>query len=153
MKKFIKEHYILVIIGILSILFLVFTFIGFRKMYFTSNGDVYGDRLEGIEKVPIKDDVLDKVKKELLDSGKVETVTVRLQGKIVYFTIDYKEDVSVDQAREIATKTLTEFTEEQKKFYDFSYFLTQSKVTDNENYPTMGNKHPKNATIAWLRNR
>lgn len=153
MKKFIKEHYILVIIGILSIVFLVFTFISFRKMYFTSNGDVYGDRLEGIEKVPIKDDVLDKVKKELLDSGKVETVTVRLQGKIVYFTIDYKEDVSVDQAREIATKTLTEFTEEQKKFYDFSYFLTQSKVTDSENYPTMGNKHPKNATIAWLRNR
>lgn len=153
MKKFIKEHYILVIIGILSIVFLVFTFIDFRKMYFTSNGDVYGNRLEGIEKVPIKDDVLDKVKKELLDSGKVETVTVRLQGKIVYFTIDYKEDVSVDQAREIATKTLTEFTEEQKKFYDFSYFLTQSKVTDSENYPTMGNKHPKNATIAWLRNR
>ena len=59
----------------------------------------------------------------------------------------------MDQAREIATKTLTEFTEEQKKFYDFSYFLTQSKVTDSENYPTMGNKHPKNATIAWLRNR
>ena len=72
MKKFIKEHYILVIIGFLAILFLVFIFIGFRKMYFTSNGDVYGNRLEGIEKVPIKDDVLDKAKKELLDSEKVE---------------------------------------------------------------------------------
>lgn len=153
MKKFIKEHYILVIIGVLAIVFLVFTIIGFRDMYFTSNGDVYGNRLEGIEKVPILDDVLDKVKKELLDSGKVEDVTIRLQGKIVYFTIDYKEDVSVDQAREIATKTLTEFTEEQKKFYDFSYFLTQSKVTDSENYPTMGNKHPKNATISWLKDR
>ena len=153
MKKFIKEHYILVIIGFLVILFLVFIFIGFRKMYFTSNGDVYGNRLEGIEKVPIKDDVLDKAKKELLDSEKVENVTIRLQGKIVYFTIDYKEDVSIDQAKEIATKTLTEFTEEQKKFYDFSYFLTQSKVKDSDSYPTMGNKHPKKATIAWLKNR
>ena len=153
MKKFIKEHYILVIIGFLVILFLVFIFIGFRKMYFTSNGDVYGNRLEGIEKVPIKDDVLDKAKKELLDSEKVENVTIRLQGKIVYFTIDYKEDVSIDQAKEIATKTLTEFTEEQKKFYDFSYFLTQSKVKDSDSYPTMGNKHPKYATIAWLKNR
>lgn len=153
MKKFIKEHYILVIIGFLVILFLVFIFIGFRKMYFTSNGDVYGNRLEGIEKVPIKDDVLDKAKKELFDSEKVENVTIRLQGKIVYFTIDYKEDVSIDQAKEIATKTLTEFTEEQKKFYDFSYFLTQSKVKDSDSYPTMGNKHPKNATIAWLKNR
>ena len=91
--------------------------------------------------------------KELLDSEKVENVTIRLQGKIVYFTIDYKEDVSIDQAKEIATKTLTEFTEEQKKFYDFSYFLTQSKVKDSDSYPTMGNKHPKNATIAWLKNR
>ena len=107
MKKFIKEHYILVIIGFLAILFLVFIFIGFRKMYFTSNGDVYGNRLEGIEKVPIKDDVLDKAKKELLDSEKVENVTIRLQGKIVYFTIDYKEDVSIDQAKEIDTKTLS----------------------------------------------
>ena len=132
MKKFIKEHYILVIIGFLVILFLVFIFIGFRKMYFTSNGDVYGNRLEGIEKVPIKDDVLDKAKKELLDSEKVENVTIRLQGKIVYFTIDYKEDVSIDQAKEIATKTLTEFTEEQKKFYDFSYLFRMKEEGNTE---------------------
>lgn len=153
MKKIIKEHYILIIIGFLSIIFLAFIAIGFKKMYFTSDGDVYGDRLEGIDKVPIEEETKKQVKKELEESGKVESVSIRTQGKIVYFTIDYKEDTSVDQAKEIATKTLTCFTDEQKSFYDFSYFLTQNKVEDNENFPTMGNKHPKNATISWLNNR
>lgn len=150
MKKYIEEHKLLVIIGVLSLVFLVFIIIGFKNMYFSSDGDVYGNRLEGINKVKIKDEEINNAKKELTDTEKVSDVKVKLQGKIVYFTIKFKEEVSIDQAKEMATKTLTHFSDEEKSFYDFNYTLTQESKDEGNNFPTMGSKHPKVSTIVWI---
>lgn len=152
MKKFIKNHYILIIISIILLVFLIFIAIGFKKMYFSSDGDVYGNRLEGINDVLIENETLENVKKELNDNPKVESAKIRIQGKIVYFTIDYKEDASLNEAKEIATKTLVGFTDKQKAFYDFNYFLTQNSVSENESFPITGSKHPKNTTVHFINN-
>jgi len=149
MKNYIKEHKLLCIIAVISFIFLIVIIIGIRNIYFKTDGDVYGNRLDDIKNIKVEKETLKKVEDELLATEKVNEVKTRTQGKIIYIQIDYKEDVSMDQAKEIATKTLLQFSDEQKNEYDFSYTLTQKNVEETP-FPTMGNKHPKNSTIVWV---
>ena len=52
-------------------------------------------------------------------------VSVRLQGRIVYTTITYTKETSIDKAKEIATSTLKNYSEEEIAYYDISFILTQ----------------------------
>ena len=109
--------------------------------------DEYGDRLDGIEKVEIKKSVSDKLVSEIKDIESVKKVNYRLKGRLVYIEIMFNEDVSVENAKEIAAKSLEYFTDDQKAFYDFEFILTNEKET--EGYPELGSKHKSSDNIVW----
>ena len=79
----------------------------------------------------------------------VEEVNIRLQGKIVYTTIVLKADTPVNKAKEIASSTLDNYTEEELKYYDFSYFLKWN--TEEGMTVITGNKHNSLGTITWIK--
>ena len=81
---------------------------------------------------------------------KVNTASIRIQGKIIYVNIDYTKEVSLDNAKEIATKSLQNFTDDIKKFYDIQYLLTQKEDEESEVFPTMGSKNVTATTIVWI---
>lgn len=113
----------LAIIIALTIVLLLILLIIFLQMLIGGSSDKYGNRLDGIDKVKISNETFEGVKKEVTDTELTEDVSTRVQGKIVYTTITLKSDTSKDKAKEIASATLDNYSEDELKFYDFSFFL------------------------------
>lgn len=138
-----------IIIALGFILFLILLII-FFQMLIGGSSDKYGNRLDGINKVKISNETFEEVKKEVTDTELVEEVSTRLQGKIVYMTITLKSDTSKDKAKEIASATLDNYSEDELKFYDFSFFL-RWKGEEGDTVVT-GNKHHSLDSITWTNN-
>ncbi len=138
-----------IIIALGFILFLILLII-FFQMLIGGSSDKYGNRLDGIDKVKISNETFEEVKKEVTDTELVEDVSTRVQGKIVYMTITLKSDTSKDKAKEIASATLDNYSEDELKFYDFSFFL-KWKGEEGDTVVT-GNKHHSLDSITWTNN-
>lgn len=143
----IKRHKILTIICTLATIVIIIMMVVLFK-FFIGGNDKYGNRLDGIEKV----EVTSKEKKELTNALKeydeVTDASVRLQGKIIYINIKYKEKTSIDTAKKIATSTLENLDKKELKFYDIGYFLTSE---GEEKFYITGTKKPKLETISWIK--
>lgn len=133
----------------LAIVFLIIIIIITIQLLVGGSSNKYGNRLDGINKVKIASDTYKGVEEEVKENDGVEEVETRLQGKIVYTTITFSSDVSVDKAKEIASNTLDNYTEEELSFYDFSYFLKWKG--EEEDTVITGNKHHNKDTIAWVK--
>lgn len=144
-----KNKGLAIIITLTIVLFLILIVI-FLQMLLGGSSDKYGNRLDGIDKVKIGNDTFEEVKKELTDTELVEEVSTRIQGKIVYTTITLKSDTSKDKAKEIASATLDNYSEDELKFYDFSFFL-KWKGEEGDTVVT-GNKHHSLDSITWTNN-
>lgn len=153
MKKLIKKHMGLFIVGCFALILLLVMLIACFKMFIFSSSDKYGRRLDGIEDVVISDDTYNKVKDSVKENAEVVDASVRLQGKIVYTTITYTKETSIDKAKEIAAATLKNYSDEEIAYYDFSYILTQDfEETDEEkHFIVMGYKHPTVENISWTK--
>ncbi|MBP3765982.1 MAG: hypothetical protein J6G98_02225 [Bacilli bacterium] len=145
--NFIKKHKKLCIIGVVLVILIVLVMILLKSFSVDYSIDEYGDRLDGIEKVEIKKSESDKLVSEIKEIESVKNFNYRLKGRLVYIEIEFNEGVNVDNAKEIATKSLDYFTDKQKSFYDFEFILTNEKET--EGYPELGAKHKSSDSIVW----
>ena len=127
--KLIKRHKGLAIICLLTLVLIVMLLVIFSKMFFSNNKSEYGDRLEGI--VSVSSSTLEEVKGKIKDNDLVSSVTVRIQGKIIYTVITFSNEVKMDKAKEVATKSLTYYDEDVLKCYDFEFILTQEENEEN----------------------
>lgn len=149
-KKWAQRNKGFAIIIALSLILFIIILIIFMKMLLGGSKDKYGSRLEGIDEVIISSETFKSVKEEVTSTELAEEVSTRTQGKIVYTTIVLKSDTSKDKAKEIASNTLDNYSEEELKFYDFSFFLKwkgEEKTT-----VITGNKHHSLDTITWTNN-
>ena len=147
--KFIKKHSH-IIVGVIILIFLVIIGIMAKNFFFPSDTDVYyGTRLEGIEKVRIKDKTKEELKGIFKDSSK--SVNIRLAGRIIYVDVKLNEGVSIDTAKDLSNKTLEKLSEEEKKYYDVQFIIANESDTDH--FPIIGYKHHARTAISWTRNR
>lgn len=148
--EFLKKNKVTIVLGIvfLGIMIAAFACI-VRLVYPDSKKDLYGNRLDGIENVSIHEDKITEIKQTLIDTGKVNTVTYDLKGKLANFTIDVKKDTDKVSAKALSDKILTVFTEEQKNFYDFQIFLVCTEDEESELYPMIGYKHKTTVNFVW----
>ena len=148
-RKWIKNNKGFTIIILLALVLIIILTIIFISLLKNNSSSKYGNRLDGIEDVEIAKEVYDGVKEEIMATELVEEATIRLQGKIVYTTIVLKSDTEADKAKEIASNTLDNYTEEELKYYDFSYFL---KWNNEEDITVItGNKHTNMESITWIK--
>ena len=147
--NWIKNNVGFTIVIVLAIILVAILGVIFVKLMQGRSSDKYGNRLDGIEEVTIDKKTYDSVKEEVMATEVVEEVTTRLQGKIVYTTIVLKEDTSIDRAKEIASNTLDNYTEEELKYYDFSFFLKWNK--EDGSTVITGNKHRSLESITWIK--
>lgn len=147
--EWIKKNTGLFIVLILTFVLSIFIMVIFIKLLAGNSSDKYGNRLDGIEDVKIDNDTYDGVEAEIMDTGLATDAKVRLQGKIVYTTIILNGDTSISKAKEIASNTLDNYTDEELKFYDFSYFLKW----EGEESDTVitGNRHHDLDQITWVK--
>lgn len=149
-KKFIMENKGLFVVVVLFLLLITVVGILFISMFFGGSSDRYGNRLEGIEDVAINKEQLEEINVGIEEIEGVEDCSARIQGRIIYFTINYSNDVEVEDAKDIASITLEKFEEDELKYYDISYFLVQTSEEEEGGFVITGNKHPQIDTIGWI---
>lgn len=150
--KVIQRHKGLVIVCFLTLILLIVIGVIFSKMLFGDKASTYGDRLTGIVKLDAKID--DKITKDYLDKKEVSDITLRVQGKIIYVTINFQKGTKLDTAKEIATKVIEYYDEEAVDYYDFGFFLIEdTDQTDEKNtgFIVAGTKIPDKKGIKWTK--
>ena len=143
-----KKHKGLIIgLGVLLVL-AILAGIGIKKLVFPDDSkSKYGDRLDGIKEVPIKDETINDMKESFLKNENVISFDYILTGKIVKVTIKVKEETKQEDSKLLGDIILKNLSDDQKKFYDISYYVVCEK--ENDLYPIIGYKHRTNETFSW----
>ena len=146
--KFIKKN-INIILGVLILVLILGVGIFLKVMFFPSDSKViYGNRLEGIEKVKIKDSKIKDMKKAISDTSK--SVNIRIAGRIIYVDTVVNKDVNLETAKGYGNKILELLSEEEKNYYDVQLMIDKE---DSSQFPIIGYKHHANAAIIWTKDR
>ena len=154
MKKFFKwlkglilRHKILTLICLMAFTIIIVMLYIFFSLFIGTN-DKYGDRLKGIEKVQISKKTKSSIVEKLESKDEVTKASVRIQGKIIYINIKFKENVSVARAKEIAAISLEEFDKDEKSFYDIGFYLIGE---GEKGFKITGNKNARLDSISWIK--
>ena len=144
----------LVIWVLLGILFLCFALLGFGfwKYFYAGAGTTkYGDRLEDISSHPLSETLKEDIVKIYEGNENIGDITVTVEGKIVYITIDYKTALSKADAQNLAIKSLEPIGEGNLAYYDVQYILTYSAEVSEENinFPMFGSKSASSNKVVW----
>lgn len=147
--KFIKKNKSTIV----ALLIFVAVFAAFLilkdTIMFDENQAIYGDRLEGEEKVKVTQIEEDKVKDVLKDITK--NVDVKKNGRIVNIIAYTNPEMTLEEAKTIGDKALSVFSDGQKKFYDFQILIDNE--TNQEQFPIIGYKHQNREGISWTKDR
>lgn len=144
---FIKKHKKLTVLLAIIFIFIIIVILLLKSFSIDTSKSEYGNRLDGIEKVKIEKNTISKLEKEMTDIEEVKSCKYRLQGRLVYVKITFKEGISVENAKEIGNKALEYFSDDEKKYYDIQIMLLNEK--DSEGYPKVGYKHKTSESIVW----
>lgn len=151
MKKKLKNNIVLLVLGLIVIVSLAVMVIGVFKYFYSSDGDKYGDRLNGIEEHKLNE-TLESDIKDLYESG-VESVKTDVKGKIVYVIMDVSDGVSKTEAQNYAVEALDVFTEDEKSYYDIQFMITCKNISEeSSSFPMEGYKNSSNTQIVWTNN-
>lgn len=153
MLNFINKHKGLSIVCGLALILFIIVFIILISLFVTTGKGTYGDRLDGIEGVKLSDSFLNEVKTSLEENDNIESANVRLQGKIVYIEFQAKSGVNTDAVKSISDEVLEKFSEDELKFYDFSFIVKWVNETDDGEKTTAieGYKHHNKTVISWTK--
>ena len=150
----IKRHKGLALVGGLTLILVVIIFIIFARMIFSNGDSIYGNRLDNLVKIDKK--VTKEIISEVSSSELVEDINIRVQGRIIYTTILFKEGIKLEKAKEIANATLDNYSEKVLGYYDLGYFLKEvvesSEDKEKTGFVVAGTKHPQTDSISWTKN-
>jgi len=153
-KRFYKEHRVFTILMAIVIVCLVLIITVLVQCFYVGNGtDKYGTRLEGIENYEITDSRQSDFENNVANNEKVKSVKLIISGKIIYITIQFQEDVELNEAKNIAQKSLEQFSEEEQDFYDFNFTLKENSGTKSEGFIISGAKNKNGSGLVWNNNR
>ena len=153
MKKYLKENKTLFILMIVAIVCIVVSILLlFKYFYFGNGGSNYGSRLEGIENVRISDDKKSEVSSKISENNLVDSTTINVTGKRIDIRIVFTEKASLVDAEGIALKSLENFSDEEKAFYDFEFTLKQNATEKTEGFLIMGAKNVNGSNLVWNNN-
>ena len=123
-----------------------------KYFYFGNGGSKYGDRLDGIEAVLIADDKKNEVANSLKEGKNVKDATVTVTGKIIYIRIAFEAGADLETSKSIAVKSLEQFSEDEKKFYDVHFTLVSDKNESSDGFTIMGSKNVNGTNLIWNNN-
>lgn len=148
-KEFYKRNRVYSILMIVSLVCIVSILVGVI-VYFIgqTTKDKYGNRLDGIESVKISDNKKSEVINKIKENELVDNVDIDIKGKLIYVNITLKTGKHTD-SEAICQTSLETFSEDEKKFYDIQYIVTNKDKNIEENFPVMGYIKAGNSVIKW----
>lgn len=150
MKKFYQENRIFIIMMAVVLICLVII-VSLLLIYFYkgNNKSNYGNRLDDIKEVPITDKKISELENKIKEIAKVEDCRVRLSGRILYISITFEAGADLITSEGKAATLLNEFSDEEKKLYDFQFTIKENK---EDGFILSGAKSKNNATLVWNNN-
>ena len=140
------------ILAVIVFLVVVMLLVQVKNLFFPDEGGaIYGNRLEGIEKVKIDNTTKQSIIKNITNDGIAKKATVRLSGRIIEVVIEVNEETSVDSSKELTKKILDKLSEDEEKYYDIQVFIKKNNNTSN--FPIIGYKHHEKEDFSWTKNR
>ena len=121
---YIKRHKLATFIILVYIIVVAFAYFLYKLFIGSSGLPVYGDRLDGIEKVPITEEQIKKIEDDLKAEEFVLKVTKPyLNGKILKVIVTVSDLSGIDPAKALSSKITEALTEDQLNFYDIEYYI------------------------------
>lgn len=150
--NFIKRHkFKLLLLLIFIIVFVISLFALMNLLYPDSRKDVYGNRLDGIDDVPIKNKDVTEIKDKISASDFVLEVDDLITGRLIKFTVYVKADTNKDSAKKLLTTIQDVFSDEILSFYDIQVMIIEEKE-ESTNYPIFAYKHKTSKNFVWTKN-
>ena len=113
---------------------------------------VYGDRLDGIEEKELDSSLFTTIKEKLKEDKKVLNVGHEVHGKIINLIITIADDVSVSDAKKIASTTIPLFENDELSFYTLQVYMVKEDESLN-NFPILGYKGTKSKELIFTKDR
>lgn len=125
--NFVKKHKLTTFIIFIYIVAVIIAYFLY-KIFMGSNGlPVYGDRLDGIDKVPITEEQMTNLKKKIMENNNVIDVREpHLSGRTYNITILVTDSMISGEAKKLADLVPASLTDEQNNFYDVQVFITKT---------------------------
>ena len=122
--EYIKKHKLTAFVILVYIIVIAFAYFIYKLFIGSSGLPVYGDRLDGIENVPITDEQKDAIVAKLSESDFVLKVTKPyLNGKILKVIVTIADEANLQAAKDLSGKIVEVLDNDQRAFYDIEYFI------------------------------
>ena len=145
MKVIKNNKGIFIALGIIVVLLLVLFVL--MKAFFPS-GNPYGNRLDGIEKVPFSKKDIEKLEDKMDNNSSVKKASVNLEGRLFNIILTTKKGTKLDDMKDYCVKLLELYSEEELKYYDIQFYLVNDDKKA-ESYPAIGYHNKKATKISW----
>ena len=150
--RFIKEHKFTAFVIVLFIIAVIILFFIYNLFFSNSGKPEYGNRLDGIEQVEIKDSELKKIKENLKKNDNVIEVSTNVSGRTLDIVVTVNDKLSVSDAKKIGKNSYSDLSESQIKFYSVQVFIKKNDETKN-NFPIIGYKQKNAKSLVWTKDR
>ena len=149
LKGFYKNNRVYVILMGLSLFCLAVVLIVVISYFIDqTTGNLFGNRLNGIETVEITQDRMREMEAKIAEDELVERASIRILGKTININI-FLNDGKASDGQNIAIKSLDLFTDDEKAFYDISFLVDKIGDVEDTVFPIAGNKKSDNTIISW----
>ena len=118
-KKSIKY----IIISMVLLLIVVFSFIIYKNIFAQSNSSRY----ENIENYKLTKNEINSIKKEIKELEQIKNIDVYVDSKIIKIVIKLNDDIDLNKVKEIANKSLSGIDKENLTYYDVEFFVESAK--------------------------
>lgn len=124
--NYIKKHKLTAFVILVYIVVIAFAYFIYKLFIGSSGLPVYGDRLDGIENVPISEEQKDKIVEDISKSDFVLKVTKPyLKGKILKVVVYVADNAVMQPAKQLDAIVLGALDDDQRAFYDIELFITK----------------------------
>lgn len=148
-KKFWMENRILSVLFIIVLVCLLIVLGVCFKYFFGTSKSKYGNRLEGIDNVSLTEELKNNFTNSFNNDEQINNATIKQSGKVIYITLNFKDNVTLADAQNKALASLMFFEQNYLDYYDFQYTLKGNSIGD---IPIMGAKNASGNGLIWINN-
>lgn len=152
LKELWGNNKVLIVLGIILIICLIAIITVTFSFFLGGNKGVYGDRLNGIDKHPVTNNIKSEYKTSLESEKSVTKVSIDTKGKIIYIIINFASDTSLEDAKNLAASSIEKLNEDILSFYDIDFTLKCEKSENSEGFTILGAKNVAGSGLFWNNN-
>ena len=150
--KFIRRNKFTIVAIIVLILLAIGVF-EVKKIFVPDEGKAaYGARLDEIEKHKLSEDLFKNIEAKLKENERVLKVEHKVHGKIINLIITVHDDMSRDEARNIANSTIALFESEELTYYSLQVYMKKDN-SDLNDFPIIGYKGTDSTALSFSKDR